>query len=50
MLIVILHPHPDDGADAGGGINHDADQGAVAQPRERAGVDGIEQGSRFFRF
>jgi hypothetical protein len=30
--IVIVDAHGDDGADAGEGISHDADEGAVAQP------------------
>ena len=29
---IILDPHGDDGTDAGEGVGHDTDQGAVAQP------------------
>jgi hypothetical protein len=32
---IILDPHGDDGADAGEGVGHDADQGAVAQADDR---------------
>ena len=40
---VILHLHADDGVHAGEGIDHNANQGAIAQPGERADVDGVEQ-------
>jgi hypothetical protein len=32
---VVLDPHRDDGADAGEGVGHHADQGAIAQADER---------------
>ena len=32
--IIVLDLHADDGADAGEGVGHDADQRAVAQPDE----------------
>ena len=36
---VVLDLHRDDGADAGEGVGHDADQRAVAQADQRVGVD-----------
>jgi hypothetical protein len=35
---VVLDPHGDNGADAGEGVGHDADQGTVAQADEGQGV------------
>ena len=40
--IVVLDLHCDDGADAGEGIGHDADQRAVAQADDRRCVDAVE--------
>src|SRR5260370_11828828 len=39
---VILHLHADDGVHAGEGIDHNANQGAIAQPDERADVDRVQ--------
>ncbi len=46
LRVEVLHLHPHDGADAGEGVDHHPDQGAITQPLERAGVDGVEQGAR----
>jgi hypothetical protein len=40
---IILDPHRHDGADAGEGVGHHADQGAVAQADEGRGVDALDQ-------
>jgi hypothetical protein len=37
-LVVGLDPHGDNGADAGEGVGHDADQGTVEQADEGRGV------------
>ena len=34
--------------DAGEGVDHDGDQGAVAQTGQRVGVDAFQQRARFF--
>src|SRR6185312_8438467 len=44
--VVIPDIHLQDRADAGKGVNHYGDERAVAQSRERAYVDGGEQGAR----
>ena len=41
--VIILDPHAEGGADAGEGIDHDADQGPVAQADQRGGVDAVEE-------
>ena len=46
---VIAHVHLQHRADPGEGVNHDADEGPVAQARERAGIDGGEQRPRSSR-
>ena len=43
LLVVVLHLHGDDGRDAGERVNHDADEGPVAEADDRAGVDGVQQ-------
>jgi hypothetical protein len=40
---VVLDPHRHHGADAGEGVGHDPDQGAVAQTDEGRGVDALDQ-------
>jgi hypothetical protein len=40
---IILDAHGDDGADAGKGIGHDADHGAVAQADGSRRIDAVEQ-------
>jgi hypothetical protein len=40
---IILDPHRHHGADAGEGVGHDPDQGAVAQADEGRGVDALDQ-------
>jgi hypothetical protein len=41
---VVAHLHFDDGVHAGDGVDHDADQRAVAQtPGQRVGRDGVQQ-------
>jgi len=43
---VVLDLHAEYRVDAGEAIDHDADQRAVAQPDQRIGRDGVEQGAR----
>ena len=45
---VVLDPHGDDGADAGEGVGHDADQRPIAQADQRRGVDALQQLARLF--
>jgi hypothetical protein len=39
----ILHVHADGGGDASEGIDHESDQGAVAQAQEGIGLDRADQ-------
>ena len=41
--VVVLDPHAGRRADAGEGVAHERDEGAVAEPEQGSGVDGGEQ-------
>jgi hypothetical protein len=43
---IVLHLHAEDRVDAGEAVDHDADQGAVAETGERAGVDGLQHSAQ----
>ena len=45
--VIVLDLHRDDGADAGEGVGHDADQRAIAQTDEGRGVDAVKQTAGF---
>ena len=45
---VVLDAHGDDGADAGEGEGHHADQRPVAQPDHDRGVDAVQKLARLF--
>jgi glyoxylase-like metal-dependent hydrolase (beta-lactamase superfamily II) len=46
--IVILHPHADHSADAREGVNHGANQGAVAQVCNAAGINRLDERAGLF--
>lgn len=43
LNVVVLNLHSDDNAHTGEGVTHEADQGAITEAHQRAGVDGIVQ-------
>jgi hypothetical protein len=45
----VFDRHPERRADAGEGIDHEPDQGAIAQPGVRRDIDAVEQRARFRR-
>ncbi len=46
---IIAHVHLQHRADAGEGVNHHADQRAIAQAGQRAGINRGQQRARFVR-
>jgi hypothetical protein len=40
---VVLAGHADDGADPGEAVNHDTDEGAIAEADDRSQVDAVQQ-------
>lgn len=46
LHIDILDPHAEGGTDAGEAVDHEPDQGAIAQTGEGGGVDRIQQRPR----
>lgn len=50
VLVVIIDLHTHDGAHAGEGVAHQADNGAIAQADDRIRLDGIEQSPGLVRF
>ncbi len=47
LRVNIGNAHLENGADAGEGVDHERDQGAIAQADPGAGVDRIEESARF---